>query len=200
MTLPKLPNVGVIWLWAVLGCVLLGAGCKTTRSFVGTPALGRPEGSLWKVGSPIVWYMQGPGAGGENSIWGDGHTAIRPADAGPPTFEFISPAVARKLADGGFNLMFVRNLEDLDSAHAHGMRGMLYVHEGEPPWRNVLHTDALDDPKWPAKLDALIDKVKDHPAMYGYLSVDEPGAGLCHGGFPQSSVHRTVIIPPASSA
>ena len=172
---PKLPAAGTICLCMVMSCVLL-AGCTTIRTFAGTPAPGRPEGSMWEVGKPMVWYMQGPGAGGENSIWGDGHTKIRPADAGPPRFEFISPAVAKKLAEGGFNMMFCRNLDDLDSAQTHGLRGMLYVHEGEPPWRNVFHTDALDDPEWLAKLDALLKKVKDHPAMYGYISVDEPGA------------------------
>jgi hypothetical protein len=188
---PKLMDAGRTWLCMVLGCALL-AGCKqpeqskaelpappdqpVTRTFDGTPAPGRPEGSLWKVGKPMVWYMQGPGAGGQNSMWGDGHKKIRPPDAGPPRFEFISPAVAKKLAAGGFNMMFCRNLDDFDSAQANGMRGMLYVHEGKAPWRNVFHKDALDDPEWLAKLDVLIDKVKDHPAMYGYISVDEPGA------------------------
>ena len=131
---------------------------------------------MWQVGIPIVWYMQGPGAGGGNSIWADGPPPVRRPDAAPPRFEFISPAVASKLADGGFNLMFVRSLEDLDNAHRNGMRGMLYVHEGKKPWRNVLHPDAVEDPAWLARLDTLIDKVKDHPAMYGYLSADEPGA------------------------
>ena len=59
--------------------------------------------------------------------------------------------------------------------YAHGLRGLLYVHEGKKPWRNVFHEDALDDPEWLAKLDVLIDKVKDHPAMYGYNLHDEPG-------------------------
>ena len=181
----------IICLCSALGCVLLAGCCQreqsgtelpappdqpVTRTFVGTPAPGRPEGSLWKVGKPMVWYMQGPGAGGQNSMWGDEPKKTPPPDAGPPRFEFISPAVAKKLAEGGFNMMFCRNLDDFDSAQANGMRGMLYVHEGKPPWRNVFHEDALDDPEWLAKLDVLIDKVKDHPAMYGYISVDEPGA------------------------
>jgi len=145
------------------------------------PAPGRPKGSKWEIGTPIVWYMQGPGCGGESSIWGDGHTEVRPANAGPPTFEYISPAVAKKLAAGGFNMMFVRNLEDLDSAHANGLRGMLYVHEGEPIWRNVFHPDESENPAWLAKLDALIEKVKDHPAMYAYHVHDEPSTAVFPG-------------------
>lgn len=188
-SISKFPRGRQMWLPMLLTSVLLGTGCNTPRSagsepsqraslkhtFSGSPSPGRPDGSLWKVGRPMVWYMQGPGAGGQASIWGDGYPQSVATDGELPRFEFISPAVAKKLADGGFNMMFVRNTDDLDWAHANGMRGMLYVHEGEPPWRNVLHPDALDDPAWLAKLDVLIDKVKNHPAMYGYISVDEPG-------------------------
>ena len=174
----KLRHFGIIWLCVVLGFVLSGVGCTTSTRFAGTPAPGRPAGSLWKVGSPIVWYMQGPGAGGDESIWIDGSLPPKQEqeESGPPRFEKISPAVAENLAEGGFNLMFCRNIEDLDIAHAHGLRGMLYVHEGKPPWRNVFDTSALDDPEWLAKLDALLEKVKDHPALYAYNVYDEPGA------------------------
>ncbi len=156
----RLSDIGMRWLCVVLGFVLLGAGCRASTKFAGTPAPGRPENSLWKIGTPIVWYMQGPGAGGEESIWIEGSSPPKQEteESGPPRFEKISPAVARKLAEGGFNLMFCRNVEDLDSAHAHGLRGMLDVHEGEPPWRNVFDTSALDDPEWLAKLDALLEK------------------------------------------
>ncbi len=165
----KLRRLGIISLCMVLGLVLLEAGAA---------AWGRPEGSLWTVGTPIVWYMQGPGCGGEDSIWvnGSARSNQQPEESEPPRFEPISPAVGKKLAEGGFNLMFCRNVGDLDSAHAQGLRGMLYVHEGKPPWRNVFHTSALDDPEWLAKLDALIESVKDHPAMYAYTIYDEPSA------------------------
>ena len=161
------------------GAILLGmTGCRTSSTPSGIPAPGRPEGSKWEIGKPIVWYKQGPGAGGVPSMWnGPARPELHVTEPGeePPRFEFISPAAAKKLADGGFNVMFVRNLNDLDWAHANGMRGLLYVHEGEPPWRNVFDVDGLDDPEWVAKLNSLIDSVKDHPAMYGYISYDEPG-------------------------
>ena len=175
------PDIDIILRWRclILCFVLLGAGCETSAAFEGTPAPGRPEGSLWKVGAPIVWYMQGPGAGGNESVWVTGFVRSKKPPEKPreprPRFEMISPAVAKKLAEGGFNVMFVRNLDDLDWAHAHGLRGLLYVHEGKKPWRNVFHTDALEDPEWLAKLNELIDSVKHHPAMYGYNLHDEPG-------------------------
>ena len=62
----RLSDIGMRWLCVVLGFVLLGAGCRASTRFAGTPAPGRPENSLWKVGTPIVWYMQGPGAGLRN--------------------------------------------------------------------------------------------------------------------------------------
>ena len=170
----------MIWLCLVLGLVLLGTGaCRSSATFAGTRAPGRPERSQWEVGTPIVSYYQGPGSGEEASMW-NGPARPKPwtrkSGEPRPRFEMISPAVAKKLAAGGFNLMYVRNLADLDSAHAQGMRGLLYVHEGKAPWRNVFHTDALDDPAWLAKLDALIESVKDHPGMYAYYITDEPSA------------------------
>lgn len=161
---------------ALSGCVNVSAPAAPVETG-GRPAPGRPAGSLWTVGAPIVWYMQGPGAGGDRTIWQDENApANQPRESTePPRFEFISPAVAKKLADGGFNVMFVRNLEDLDWAHANGMRGLLYVHEGEPPWRNVFDHAAFEDPVWLEKLEAMINSVKEHPAMYGYVSADEPG-------------------------
>ena len=193
-SIPDRRDVRIILLWMFLGVVLLVTGaCETTESdtgttapadktgdtFKGTAAPGRPDGSLWKVGTPIVWYQQGPGAGGRESVWATGFVRSGKPPPAPRVprdrFEMITPAVAKKLAEGGFNAMFVRNLDDLDYAHAHGMRGILYVHEGKEPWRNVFHPDAVKDPKWLAKLGEMIDSVKDHPAMYAYYLYDEPG-------------------------
>ncbi|RYD69488.1 MAG: hypothetical protein EOP84_28375, partial [Verrucomicrobiaceae bacterium] len=41
---------------------------------------------------------------------------------------------------------------------------------------DLLRPEALDDPERKAALDALIDRVKNHPAMYAYHLVDEPSA------------------------
>ena len=144
-----LRHLGIIWLCMGCSFVLLGTG---------VPAWGQPAGSKWEVGTPIVRYHQGPGAGA------------------PPRFEAMSPAVAKKLAKGGFNLVWCQTIEHLDAAYGAGVRGLVHVNEGKPPWRNLLHTDALDDPAWLARIDALIESVKDHPATYAYVTVDEPSA------------------------
>ena len=135
----ELWHLGIIWLCLVLGLVLLGAGA---------PAWGRPEGSKWEVGAPIVSYYQGPGCGA------------------PPRFDSMTPAVAKKLADGGFNLVWCMSVADLDTAHAQGLRGMT----------QFVRPELLHHPDQWAYLDANIDIVKDHPAMYAYYVVDEPSA------------------------
>src|SRR5262249_31845729 len=50
----------------------------------------------------------------------------------------------------------------------HGLRGM--IHEG------LLTPATLDDPAKLATLDALVDRVRKHPALYSYYLVDEPSA------------------------
>ena len=56
----------------------------------------------------------------------------------------------------------------LDVAKRHGLRAMLND--------ALVRPEAFNDPTKRAKLDALIDRVKNHPAMYGYFIVDEPAA------------------------
>ena len=59
--------------------------------------------------------------------------------------------------------------KDLDTVARHGLRAMLF----EP----LLQTPAtLDDPAKKAQLDALINRVKNHPALYAYFLTDEPNA------------------------
>jgi len=58
--------------------------------------------------------------------------------------------------------------DGLDVAQKHGLRAMLQD--------GLLNPAALDDPAKKAKLDALIDRVKDHPALYAYFLRDEPSA------------------------
>ena len=94
----------------------------------------------WQVGTPIVTYWAGPA---------------------------MTDAVAKQMADGGFNLVWC-NEKELDVAQRHGLRAMLY--EG------LVSPASLDNPEQRAKLDALIDRVKTHPALYCYFITDEPTA------------------------
>ena len=96
----------------------------------------------WQVGTPIVTYYAGPS---------------------------MTPATARQMAEGGFNLVWCGETE-LDGVHAQGLRGML--RDG------LLIRETVDDPAQAAKLDALIERVKDHPAMYAYYIIDEPSAAV----------------------
>jgi len=94
----------------------------------------------WRVGTPIVTYWAGPA---------------------------MTDAVARQMAEGGFNLVWCSENE-LDVAHRRGLRAQL--RDG------LLSPASLDDPARREKLDALIDRVRRHPALYCYFITDEPSA------------------------
>ena len=96
---------------------------------------------IWKIGTPIVSY------------W-----------AGPP----MSDATAEQMAEGGWNLVWCANARELDTAHRHGLRGLLTD--------GLLAPATLGDPGRREKLDALIAGVSKHPAMYAYHITDEPDA------------------------
>ena len=100
----------------------------------------------WKVGTPIVSYWAGPGF---------------------PNGSDLNDAAATQLAEGGWNLVWCRERE-LDVAQRHGLRGLLTA--------DLLSPAALDDPKQREALDALIERVKKHPAFYAYHLSDEPSA------------------------
>lgn len=95
----------------------------------------------WKIGTPIVTY------------W-----------AGPP----MTDAAAKQMAEGGFNLVWCSTEQELDTAHRHGLRGLLTD--------GLLAPATLDDPKRREQLDALIARVCQHPALYAYHIIDEPNA------------------------
>jgi hypothetical protein len=61
----------------------------------------------------------------------------------------------------------------LDVARRHGLAAMLQD--------ELLNPEVLDDPARRARLDALIDRVKGHPALLAYYLTDEPGAGAFAG-------------------
>jgi len=96
----------------------------------------------------------------------------RPWEIGTPVVTYfagpqMNEAVAAQMADGGFNVIWC-NEKDLDLLQKHGLRGM--VHDG------LLSPASLDAPEQAKKLDALIERVRDHPACYSYFITDEPGA------------------------
>ena len=83
--------------------------------------------------------------------------------AGPP----MSENVASQMEEGGFNLVWCDE-RDLDLVHIHGLRAQLQD--------SLLTPASLGDPAEREKLDALIKRVRKHPALYAYFITDEPGA------------------------
>ena len=83
--------------------------------------------------------------------------------AGPP----MTDTTAQQMAEGGWNLVWCAEKE-LDVAQRHGLRAQL-IH-------GLLTPASLDNPAQREKLDALIARVRTHPALYNYFVTDEPGA------------------------
>jgi hypothetical protein len=71
------------------------------------------------------------------------------------------------MAAGGFNLVWCQERE-LDVAQRHGLRGQLQD--------GLLAPASLEDQAQRQKLQALIERVKRHPALYCYFITDEPSA------------------------
>ena len=79
----------------------------------------------------------------------------------------MTDATAKQMAEGGFNLVWCGEGE-LEVAQRHGLRGML---------RDDLVSPAtLDDAEKKAALDALIERVRKHLALYCYYITDESNA------------------------
>ncbi len=106
------------------------------------------EAPAWRPGEPIVTYWAGPGFPG----------------GGP-----LNDAAATQLKDGGWNLVWCPATQ-LDVAGKHGLRALLT----DP----LLSPASLDDPAQTAALEALVSRVKTHPATYAYHLTDEPSAEL----------------------
>lgn len=84
----------------------------------------------------------------------------------------MSEAVCKQMVEGGFNVVWC-NEKDLDLLQKHGLRGMLH----DP----LLAPATVDNAEQRAKLDALIGRVKNHPAMYAYFVTDEPSTAAFPG-------------------
>ncbi|MCL5096767.1 MAG: hypothetical protein M1608_04410 [Candidatus Omnitrophica bacterium] len=83
--------------------------------------------------------------------------------ASPP----ITDAAAKLMREGGWNLIWCHENE-LDTAQKYGLRAMLID--------GLISPQSLDNPDKKAQLDALIERVKKHPALYAYFITDEPNA------------------------
>ncbi len=112
------------------------------------------------AGGLPAWAAEAQGQAA--SAWKPG-TPIVTYWAGPA----LTDEVARQMAEGGWNLVWCAEKE-LDVAARHGLRAQL-----QDP---LLSPAALDDPAQREKLDALVARVRTHPALYSYFITDEPGA------------------------
>ncbi|MGC8642239.1 MAG: exo-alpha-sialidase [Isosphaeraceae bacterium] len=91
------------------------------------------------------------------------------------TFWSPPPAVDKALAAVAaehYNLTWVPE-EGLDGVARHHLRAMLTS--------DLLNPATLEHPARRAQLDALINRVKNHPALEAYFLTDEPGAGAFPG-------------------
>jgi hypothetical protein len=79
----------------------------------------------------------------------------------------MTDKVAQQMADGGWNLVWCTEKE-LDVAQRHHLRAQLQD--------DLLSPQVLDNPAQRAKLDALVARVRKHPALYDYFVRDEPTA------------------------
>src|SRR4051812_41954427 len=95
-----------------------------------------------------------PAAPAETGRWAVG-TPIVTYWAGPP----MSDAVARQMKEGSFNVVWCGE-KDLDLLQKHGLRGMVQD--------ALLAPATIDSPEQRLKLDALIERVRTHPAFYSY--------------------------------
>ena len=118
--------------------------------------------SRWQMGEPIVTYWAGPMP--------------------------MTDAVAKQMAEGGWNLVWVTRRgaaegvdvidhfrTQLDVLQRHGLRGLLSL--GYVP-RDPEKFKALDDPETKAELDAIVEAVREHPALYAYSLKDEPNPAI----------------------
>lgn len=104
------------------------------------------EKQSWQIGDPIVTYWAGPGFPG----------------GGP-----LTDKACAQMAAGGWNMVWCHENE-LEVAQRNHLRGLLTS--------DLLRPEVLDDPARKPALDALVDRVRQHPGLYAYHLVDEPSA------------------------
>lgn len=101
-------------------------------------------GGRWQIGTPITTYWAGPA---------------------------ITDVTAKQIADGGFNLACLCPEQDLATLSKYGLQALLLA----PVLRgDDLFGNQMNDQAQIAEIDALIARVKRHPAMGAYYICDEP--------------------------
>ena len=106
------------------------------------------------------------------TAWTANSAPMGPWQVGTPIVTYwcgpaLTDAVATQMAEGGWNLVWCGEKE-MDLAQRHGLRAQLTD--------GLLTPASLDDPKQREKLEALIARVRTHPALYAYFITDEPSA------------------------
>jgi len=129
------------------------------------PLTGRVTAMGIALSLPLAWAAVG--SAGAARGWRIGEP-IATYWAGPP----LTDAAAEQMQVGGWNLVWC-NEGELDVARRHGLRAQLTD--------SLLSPGTLDDPGQRAKLDALIERVRKHPALYCYFITDEPNAAAFPG-------------------
>ena len=93
--------------------------------------------------------------------------------AGPGYFSTpMTEAAAKQISDGGWNVAWARE-KDLDVLAKYKVRALL----NDP----LLSPTTLNHPKKLKRLDSLIKRVRNHPALYMYFLGDEPELGKFKG-------------------
>ena len=107
--------------------------------------------AAWNHGDPVVAYWAGPGFPGAAKL---------------------TEASLLQLREGGWNTVWATSPAELDLAAKFGMRCIYAVPGG---------ISKISDPKREETIGKVIDRVKDHPALYVYLLADEPSFGWFNG-------------------
>jgi len=129
----------------------------------GEPANGLRMNSLqWILPVAAVFAALASRTEADTPHWKPG-TPIVTYWAGPS----LTDKNAQQMAEGGWNLVWCTEKE-LDVAARHGLRGQL-----QDP---LLAPGSLEDPAQRKKLDDLVSRVQQHPALYAYYITDEPNA------------------------
>ncbi len=121
-------------------------------------AFAAPKGSKWRIGEPIVWYWAGPGSHNE-----------------------VNDTTVSQLVAGGWTMAWdtgwpkTEEPKYLDLYHRHGMRVMLNLGRFVEEWEAKPGFD-FNDQEQTRELDELIDRLRNHPALYAYYLWDEPNA------------------------
>ncbi len=98
--------------------------------------------------------------------------ATKPWQLGTPIVTYwagpaLTDTAAQQMAEGGWNLVWCREKE-LEVASRHRLRAQL-----QDP---LLSPASLENPAQREQLEALIERVRRHPALYSYFITDEPNA------------------------